>query len=139
MDEANTKSDMSKTYKLFNWITLQNQDQLLRYFSPTLYREKAFVEPMWASQINRYPQGKLPPCCEHCNQPRTFELQIMPCVFDIIDELRLVDWQTIAIYTCSNPDCTPDFSKDEYYHEEFSYIQFSEDFKNVKYGDEKQI
>jgi hypothetical protein len=24
MDEANTKSDMSKTYKLFNWITLQN-------------------------------------------------------------------------------------------------------------------
>ena len=27
----------------------------------------------------------------------------MPCIFDIIDELRLVDWQTIAIYTCSNP------------------------------------
>ena len=55
MDEANTKSDMSKTYKLFNWITLQNQEQVLRYFSPSLYREKAFVEPMWASQINRYP------------------------------------------------------------------------------------
>ena len=63
----------------------------------------------------------------------------MPSIFDIIDELRLVDWQTIAIYTCSNPDCTPNFKKDEFYHEEFSYIQFSEDFKNVRYGDEKQI
>jgi hypothetical protein len=26
MNEANTKSDMSKTYKLFNWITLQNPE-----------------------------------------------------------------------------------------------------------------
>jgi len=24
MNDANLKSDMSKTYKLFNWITLQN-------------------------------------------------------------------------------------------------------------------
>ena len=49
MNDANTKADMSKTYKLFNWICLQDPDQLIRYFSPTLYREKAFVEPMWAS------------------------------------------------------------------------------------------
>jgi hypothetical protein len=49
MNEANIKADISKTYKLFNWITLQNPQQILRYFSPTLYREKAFVEPMWAS------------------------------------------------------------------------------------------
>jgi len=59
----------------------------LRYLSPTLYREKAFVEPMWASQINRFPQGKLAPMCPRCNQPRTFELQIMPAIFDQIEEL----------------------------------------------------
>jgi hypothetical protein len=81
----------------------------------------------------------MPPACPKCNQPRTFELQVMPCVFDIIDELRLVDWQTVAIYTCSNPDCVPNFAKDEFYEEEFAYIQFSEDFKNVRYGDESQI
>jgi hypothetical protein len=81
----------------------------------------------------------MPPVCECCHQPRTFELQIMPAVFDLIDTLRLVDWQTIAIYTCSNPDCTPQFSNDEYYVEEFAYVQFSEDFSNVRYGDEKEI
>jgi len=27
----------------------------------------------------------------------------------------MVDWETIAIYTCSNTECLPDFDKDEYY------------------------
>ena len=66
-------------------------------------------------------------------------MQVMPGIFDQIEELRLVDWMTIAIYTCSNPECVPNFDKEEFYEEEFAYIQFSDDFKSVKYGDETQM
>lgn len=34
----------------------------------------------------------------------------MPQLFDYIKELRLVDWETIIVYTCSNPKCLPDFA-----------------------------
>ena len=51
----------------------------------------------------------------------------------------MVDWETIAIYACSNPDCCPDFDKDEYYDQQFSYVQFSKDLQHVRYGSEAQI
>ena len=56
-------------------------------------------------------------------------------MFDKVKELTLVDWDTIAIYTCVNPDCVPK----NYYQEEYAYIAFSEDFKNVKLGNATQI
>jgi hypothetical protein len=62
----------------------------------------------------------------------------MPQLFDYIEELHLVDWSTIVIYTCSNKNCLPDFSKGNYL-EEYTFVQFSEDFSNVKYGDEDQM
>ncbi len=63
----------------------------------------------------------------------------MPQIFDKIDELRLVDWDTIIIYTCTNLECFPNFSEDQFYLPEFAFIQFSEDFAHVKLGDEKEI
>lgn len=51
----------------------------------------------------------------------------------------LVDWETLVIYTCTNKNCIPEFDKEEFYREDFGYIQFSNDFANVKYGDDKQI
>lgn len=77
--------------------------------------------------------------CERCGKPMVFEMQIMPQMFVFVEELAYVDWDTIAIYTCQNLQCLPDFEKDEYYKNEFGYIQVSEDFSNVKYGDEKEI
>lgn len=59
----------------------------------------------------------------------------MPQLFDFIEELHLVDWETIVVYTCSNNKCLPDFSKGNYLPE-YAYVQFSEDFSNVKYADE---
>jgi len=53
--------------------------------------------------------------------------------------LRLVDWDTIIIYTCTNYECFPAFDKDQYYLPEFAYIQFSEDFSQVRLGDELEI
>ena len=46
-----------------------------------------------------------------------------------------MDWETLVIYCCVNPDCTTESG----YLPEFGWIQFSEDFSQVKYGDEKQI
>ena len=63
----------------------------------------------------------------------------MPQLFDYIYHFRLVDWNTIVIYTCQNPQCLPDYSTSSHYLEEFAYIQMSEDFGKVQYGDEKQI
>ena len=52
----------------------------------------------------------------------------------------MVDWDTIAIYTCTNVDCLPDFTKSNgRYMSEFAYIQFSEDFSKVKYGTDVEI
>jgi arylamine N-acetyltransferase len=58
----------------------------------------------------------------------------MPQLFYKIDQLHNVDWETIAIYTCINPKCLPDFAKENFYSEEYGFIQFSQDFKNVRYG-----
>lgn len=37
-EENNLKNDISKTYKLFNYVCQQNKDQILRYLNPTIYR-----------------------------------------------------------------------------------------------------
>lgn len=66
-------------------------------------------------------------------------MQIMPSIFDKIEELELVDWETIVIYTCANPQCIPKVDQDNFYSEEYAFIQFSDDFINVKYGDKQQI
>ena len=63
----------------------------------------------------------------------------MPQLFDYLKELLLVDWGTIVFYTCQNPKCLPDYASGEFLLNEFSYIQFSDDFEKVQYGDDKQI
>ena len=61
-------------------------------------------------------------------------------MFFYMDELNMVDWETIAIYTCTNVECLPDFNQSKgRYISEFAYIQFSNDFGNVKYGTDKEI
>ena len=85
-----------------------------------------------------------PPKCERCGSDRTFEFQITPQLFDKLPELRLVDWNTIVIYTCSGNrtgknGCYPKFEKEEFYVREHAYIQLSDDFTRVQLGDEAQI
>ena len=67
----------------------------------------------------------------------------MPQIFNQVPELMLVDWNTIAIYTCAGvllgKSCYPDFAKGESYLPEFAYVQFSDDFSRVQYGDDKEI
>mmetsp|Transcript_7229 Transcript_7229/g.11369 ORF Transcript_7229/g.11369 Transcript_7229/m.11369 type:complete len:83 (+) Transcript_7229:882-1130(+) len=75
------------------------------------------------------------PVCPRCKSDRQFEMQIMPPLFNHVEELMMVDWDTIAIYSCVNPDCLSDLQgKPELITEEFAYTQISEDFSKVKYG-----
>jgi hypothetical protein len=74
------------------------------------------------------------PVCPHCDRPRAFEIQVMPQMFDRIEELRFVDWDSIAIYCCVNPECLV-----EKYSQEFGYIAFSDDFKNVRVGTDQEV
>jgi len=61
----------------------------------------------------------------------------MPHIFDKLSELNLVDWETIAVYTCTNIECIPD--PEHPYEEEFVYTQFSEDFAKIQLGDDQEI
>lgn len=63
----------------------------------------------------------------------------MPQIFYKIEELQLVDWETIIVYTCTSLNCLPEIEKDECYTEEFGYIQFSNDFQHVRFGEEHEI
>lgn len=70
------------------------------------------------------------PACPRCGSPRQFEFQIMPQIFDVLKELMLVDWSTIAFYTCSGSllgkPCYPQAkginSEFSDYIEEFAFI-----------------
>lgn len=48
----------------------------------------------------------------------------------------LVDWSTLVFYTCSNTSCA---ITQEGYIREYAWVQLSEDFARVQYGDEKEI
>jgi hypothetical protein len=64
----------------------------------------------------------------------------MPHIFNELPELRLVDWNTIVVYTCASAKgCYPNVNKGEHYLEEFGFIQFSDDFGRVMLGDEQEI
>ena len=77
------------------------------------------------------------PNCPICGSKRLFEFQIMPQIFNQLQELMLVDWNTVSFYTCSNPACLP--ADSEGYIREFAFIQFADDFSRVQYGDDAQI
>ena len=55
-------------------------------------------------------------------------MQIMPQMFDLFQSLRLVDWETITIFTCTNRECVPKFADKQHYLPEVAHIQVSDDF-----------
>ncbi|CDW77387.1 programmed cell death protein 2 [Stylonychia lemnae] len=122
-------------YKLCEIVCKADPEQVIRYVNN---RDSGVPEPLWMSDKNIIDQSKVNPC-EKCGKPRSFEFQIMPQLFNFIGELVLVDWNTIVFYSCSNNACFPDFESGEWFTKEFSYIQFSDDFDKVQYGDDKQI
>lgn len=127
------KDQISDEFRLFESITKKNSRQILRYVFQSNYANIKHITPLWYSHKNKVKQI---PACEHCKAARVFEFQIMPPLFSFIEELTMVDWGTIVVYTCPN-SCSPQ-DPNLTYIKEFSYIQFSEDWENIKYGENPQ-
>lgn len=74
------------------------------------------------------------PKCPLCGSARAMELQIMPQLFDFCKPLKMVDWDTIVIYSCTNLGkcglAGGANASDSCFIEEFAYVQFSEDCVN---------
>lgn len=129
-------SQLSEEYKLFEVTTAKNDKQVIRY---TLPNSQYQIEPLWTSNKRKLKPADVPNC-PRCGSKRALEIQVMPMLYDFCSPLRFVDWESIFIYTCTNlAKCVPDFAKDEYYLQEFAYIQLSEDFEKVQYATEQQI
>jgi hypothetical protein len=86
-------SKISRHYKLFEYVSRADPEQVLRYVK----QRGSGVEPLWMSEKNQ-PQNI--PNCPLCGSKRLFEFQIMPQIFDQLQELMLVDWNTVCFYTC---------------------------------------
>jgi hypothetical protein len=112
-DKHSNFSKISRYYKLFDFVSRSDPEQVLRYVK----HRSASQEPLWLSE--KHLPASIPPC-PLCGGHRLFEFQVMPQIFDQLKELMLVDWNTIVIYTCSNPQCFPEGS--EGYIREYSYI-----------------
>ena len=54
-DESNIQNEMTQVYKLFNTVSNANPDQILRYFEPATFSNKAVITPLWASTNNTLP------------------------------------------------------------------------------------
>ena len=82
LDDVDQANDVTKTYKLFNYICSQEPGQMIRYVPPPADGVKQMskygsVEPLWASQKTRMAPDQVP-VCPYCQKPRCFEMQIMP-------------------------------------------------------------
>ena len=127
MAELETALNLSDETKLFQVVTssARNRNQVLRYIMPSA---KSY-EPLWTGK-----KGKLeaaPPKCEKCGSARVLEVQITPQLFDYCAPLRLVDWDTIVMYTCSN---VGGCEINNFFKEEFAFVQFSEDCLKAHIG-----
>ena len=128
----NNASKISAEYKLFDIVSSKNPSQILRYSQQqTLVRH-----PLWVG--DRHKPAEVPPCAK-CGSQRIFEFQLMPQFLNYQEMLRLVDWETIIVYTCTSTRCMPDLASDEGLVEEFAFIQFSEDFDQVQFGTQEEI
>jgi pre-rRNA-processing protein TSR4 len=122
-DKHSNFNQISRHYKLFEYVARADPDQVLRYVKT----RSPSIQPLWMSDKGQ-PQGV--PACPRCGSPRLFEFQIMPQIFDVLKELMLVDWSTISFYTCSGSlqgkPCYPQAkginSEFSDYIEEFAFI-----------------
>ena len=84
------KVEKDPYFDLFQWVSLQTPQQILRYT-----RHFPGLEPLWYKKQAKEP-GKL---CKHCGGEMMFEFQVMPQLFNYVPELANTDWATIVVYT----------------------------------------
>ena len=106
-----------KTAVAFQKRTKPFPDQCVRY---SRWNDEESV--LWPSE-ERKCESEIPKC-SHCGSTRKFELQITPQMLHVLHlgtEAGSTDWETIAVYTCTN-SCVVKSS----YAEEYAWAQTSQ-------------
>ncbi|XP_003738822.1 programmed cell death protein 2 [Galendromus occidentalis] len=101
--EDMSRSLDDKAFKRFKKIISPYPEQILRYCKGG--------EPLWVS-AEAVPESI--PACGKCGSPREYEFQIMPQVLNLLKS-DLLDWGTVAVYTCSK-NCDTDGYVKEFLH-----------------------
>lgn len=116
VDDFEKKGDkvMSKEFKLFLDATKSDPSQVIRY-------SRDCSLPLWSSKKNRLKTSDVPKC-NNCGGKMTFEMQIMPALYNYVNELVNLNWNSVMIYTCEE-SCNPSNSE---YNEEFAYVELLE-------------
>ncbi|XP_022695391.1 programmed cell death protein 2-like [Varroa jacobsoni] len=103
-----SKSFNDKAYKRFKKIVDHYPEQIIRYCKAG--------KPLWVSSQDL---PKQVPSCELCGSPRIFEFQVMPHALNIAKN-DLLDWGTLAVYTCAKNCNTDEYVKEFVHRQDFS-------------------
>ncbi|KAF3333946.1 programmed cell death protein 2 [Carex littledalei] len=113
MDQFEADAD-KKSWASFQERISRAPEQVLRYC------RDAMAKPLWPLSSGRPSKAEIPPC-GYCKGPLCYEFQIMPQLlyyFGVKNDTSSLDWETIAVYTCS-ASCESSIS----YKEEFAWVQ----------------
>jgi hypothetical protein len=116
VNEFDKKKDktMSKEFKVFVEATKSDPSQVIRY-------SRDGNLPIWSSKKNRLRLSDIPKC-NNCGGKMTFEMQVMPALYNYVNELVNLNWNSVMIYTCAE-SCNPTNYE---YNEEYAYVELLE-------------
>jgi hypothetical protein len=114
IDEFDKKKSnaVTREFEVFLEATKNDASQVVRYCH-------AGNLPLWSSNKYKLKKSEVPEC-ENCGDKMTFELQLMPALYNYINELANLNWSSVMIYTCQN-SCNP--GGEHEYVEEYAYAE----------------
>ncbi|TPX69260.1 hypothetical protein SpCBS45565_g02530 [Spizellomyces sp. 'palustris'] len=93
-----TSVDVDKPFLKFQKRISRSPSQVIRYARVSYSLDPT---PLYVASTLPPP---IPPC-PYCNQPRTFEFQLMPQMLNVLDinhyEEHALDWGTVIVYSCA--------------------------------------
>jgi len=54
--------------------------------------------PLWCSNKKKLPRDEVPEC-PYCGSKRAYEMQLMPLLYNYINELVNLNWDSVMVYT----------------------------------------
>lgn len=104
---------LDKEFEVFLEATKDTPDQVIRYC------QKGML-PLWSSK--KYKLAKEAPRWENCGGRRKYEMQIMPALYNYVNEMVNLNWNSVVIYTCEKSCGAQDLE----YMEEFAFVELQE-------------
>lgn len=114
--EKKAANNLSKEFETFLEATKHNPSQVIRYWPKGML-------PLWSGKKYRLKRSDVPEC-ENCGAKMSYELQIMPALYNYVNELVNLNWYSIMVYTCEE-SCQPTEGLE--YVEEYAYVEMIDD------------